>query len=643
MSIWNNSISLILVGFLLFSSASLSADTLQTPQYELELNFEPAAKQCSGRAIVQLPSSAIKDGTASFDISYSHGAGVSINRITGNSGRDLKYSIRDSNKILEVELGDQQEKLTLEYSFPVDETSLEPYGYYKWSDSPLFPEVLQADGNSFRFSDFRVSFEYPSTLSVLTTGGEGELQRQGNRIIANYAARHVAGFAIVAGEGFEVTRREEGGVPIVAFYHPKYAEKFSTVIERTIEAASWYKNTYGFFPLEQVGIIQGHPTWGGGYPLPNMFAVHLGHLNDERITWITAHELGHYYWGYTVLSEESDLAWLQLSLGIWADQLYLAERKGISMPEQWRSAGAQGSSFKRYLVALVANHNQEIGLSREEARNLDFDYGSLIRHGKAAVAVYLQSLLIGSERFLDLQRHILKEFRHRPLSEKDFTSILTEFGIENAPVFYDAWKRGDATIGLFVSRVSRKEGSDEWTIELIRTGPVPYPIEVEAISRDGRRVRHEVSADARSDKFDVEFVPVDIRIDPRGFIPMASSSHPKIQLLYILAHELAGLDEPFFVMGRAYLDRFPDEDHLRYRLARRLYELARWEESSELWSPGRAIEGRDGLLAALYSARALSKLGRESEALNQLDELKEMSEQFGVIDLWETVRNEADQ
>jgi hypothetical protein len=636
MLLWKTSTSLILVGFLFLGSAARSAETLQIPKYELDLNFEPAANRFSGRAIVQLPPSAIDDGKVNFDITYQW-PGASISRVTGSSGGDLEYRIRDSNKILEVELGTPQEKVTVEYSFYVGETSLKPYGYYKFSGSPLYPEVLQADGNFFRFSDFSISFEYPSALSVLTTGGQGELRRQENRIIAKYGADHVTGFAIVAGEDFEVTRREEGGLPVVAFYRPKYADQFLLLIERTIEAASWYKKTYGFFPLEQVGIIQGHPTWGGGYPLPNMFAVHLGHLTEERITWISAHELGHYYWGYTVLSEKRKLVWLQLSLGIWADQLYLAERKGISMSEHWRS----GRSFKRYFEALVANHNQQIGLSPQDVQNLNFDYGSLIRHGKAAVAVYLQSLLMGQERFLDLQRHLLKEFRYRPLTESDFISILTEFGSENAQAFYDAWKRGDATIGLSVSGVSPNEGSDEWTIELERTGPVPYPIEVEAVSGDGRQVRHEVKAGSSTDKFNIEFIPVDIRIDPRGLLPVVNSSHPDVQLEYALAHERVGLDEPFFIMGRALLDKYPDEDHLRYRLTRRLYELARWEESSELLRPARAIEGRDGLRAALYCTRALCRLGRQSEARDQLDELKEMSEQFGLLDLWKTARTEA--
>lgn len=111
MLIWKHSMNLILVGFLFLGSASQSAETLQTPKYELELNFEPAAKQFSGRAIVQLPPSAIIDGTASFDIAYSHWPGVSINRITGNSERDLKHHIRDKNKTLVVEFGEPQEKI----------------------------------------------------------------------------------------------------------------------------------------------------------------------------------------------------------------------------------------------------------------------------------------------------------------------------------------------------------------------------------------------------------------------------------------------------------------------------------------------------------------------------------------------------
>lgn len=56
------------------------------------------------------------------------------------------------------------------------------------------------------------------------------------------------------------------------------------------------------------------------------------------------------------------------------------------------------------------------------------------------------------------------------------------------------------------------------------------------------------------------------------------------------------------------------DDHLRYLLVRRLYRLARWEEAAALWPPTRPCESRDACLTAIYSARALARIGLEVEA-----------------------------
>ncbi|UCH84179.1 MAG: hypothetical protein JSW50_00375, partial [Candidatus Latescibacterota bacterium] len=257
-----------------------------------------------------------------------------------------------------------------------------------------------------------------------------------------------------------------------------------------------------------------------------------------------------------------------------------------------------------------------------------------------AVAVYLQSLLVGPDRFLDLQRYLLKEFHHRPLTETDFVSVLADFGSEDAGEFYDAWKKDHASISLQVSGVSPGPGDDEWTVDLKRTGSVPYPIEVEAASGDGQRVRHVVKAGAKKDEFTVGFEPVDIRIDPEGQVPMVSSSHPLMRLHYILALEWAGQTDLFLTLGRAYLNQFPDEDRLRYAMARQLCKLARWEESVALWPDDRAVGGRSDIRAALCHVRALYQVGRPAEARDKLEGLREASEQFGLLDSWERVRGE---
>ena len=627
--------------FCLFALVCFSrawADTAPNPMYELDLVFDPTAEHCAVRSIIQLPPSAIGDGTVEFDIANSKRHMVHIDRITGTAGNELDYRVRNDSRSLVVDLEEDQAEIVVEYSFRINKTPyVEKIGYYTYSGSPLYPELLQTGGAPFMFSDFRVRLEYPSTFTVLTSGGPGGTKGDRDRIVVEYVVNHSKGFAIVAGEGFELTRREDGAIPVVVFHHPNYADRFSIVIDRTVEAASWYEKTYGFFPLEQVGIIQGSPTASGGYPLPNMFAIHLGNLNEDFITWITAHELGHYYWGYTVLGEASKMGWLMLSLGIWSDQLYLAERDKISVPEQWLE---DGRWFRDYFAAIAGNDEQQIGLAKDEVRRLEFDYNSFVRHGKAAVAVYLQSLLVGPDRFLDLQRHLLKEFHHRSLRESDFVAALADFGSKDSGAFYEAWKKDHASIGLTVSSASPGPGSEEWTIDLKRTGPVPYPIEVEAASRDGQSVRHVVEAKATKDAFTVGFEPVDIRIDPEGRIPTASSSHPLMRLHYIVALEWAEQTDLFLALGRAYLDQFPDDEYLRYRMARRLCELARWEESVELWPDGRAIGGRSDLRAALCHVRALDRLGRTADARDQLERLQAASEEFGLLDSWQAVRDE---
>ncbi len=134
----------------------------------------------------------------------------------------------------------------------------------------------------------------------------------------------------------------------------------------------------------------------------------------------------------------------------------LAERSGLSLPEQWRRGRRQGDWITDYLEAVVADHEQRLGLV-EGQEELTFDYNSLVRHGKAATGLYLQSLLIGPKRFLDLQRHLLEAYRHRPLPVHEFIALLEEAGAANAPAFFEAWKRGDATIGLAVDGVEPDE------------------------------------------------------------------------------------------------------------------------------------------------------------------------------------------
>jgi hypothetical protein len=574
-----------------------------------------------------------------LDMSTGSGQSMPVESISTADDEPLKHNGPGEDGTLLVHL-DAPGPVTIDYSFALDDEAHETFGYdLIFSIEPgsyWYPDVVNPDGSRDRFHDFEVVLEYPASHAVLTTGGEGEQENDGEWVRATYRAEHVEGFALAIGEGFVVERHDEGHVPIVAFFNPDHADAFATVRDGTAEAAAWYAQTYGFFPVPVVGVIQGHPRWGGGFPLPNMFMVHLGHLRDDFLAFITAHELGHYYWGLHVLGDEERLDWLMLANGIWADQLYLAQRSGRTLEEQWRHAG-NGDWILHYLMALVANHEQQLGLTSAETGDLGFDYNSLIRHGKGATGLFLQARRAGTKQFLELQRELLREYQHRPLPVAEFVARIEHTGAKGATAFFEAWKRGDARLGMIVDEVTREDENSR--IVLRRTGNVPYPIEVEVETVQAGSLRHVVAAETQRDTIRVQGFPVDVRLDPDGVVPMWSTSHPEMRSLLVRALGRAELDGAFIPLARDHLQSVPGDDRVRYLLMQRLFELARWEEAVALWSGG-PCGSRDQCRAGIYASRAYAQLGETERAEETLESVNAGSHEAGLAHTW---RNAADE
>ena len=545
---------------------------------------------------------------------------VTVEGVTGVDGSALGHATAGGNGLLAIHApGGGQ--VTVRYTIPIDKDP-EPYGYHMFSDptgNRWYPQAMNADGTADHFSDFDVTLEFPEDFGVLTSGGYGDRSAGEGNVVARYSLRRVQDFAVVVGAGFRVTRHGDGAVPVIAFYQPDYEEMFSSVAVHTAEALEWYTGAYGFFPVPFMGVVQGHPRWGGGYPLTNMFMVHLGVLRDDFLAFITAHELGHYYWGLHVVGDREYLDWLVLANGIWADQLYLAQRSGRTLEEQWRHAG-NGDWLLDFMRAVVANLEQNLDLTKEEVAEagLRFDYNSFIRHGKGAAGVHLQARLAGTETFLALQRRILEEYRHRPLPVDAFIELLNGVAPADTRPFFDAWRRGDARIDAVVESVEPLESGSGFQVAIRRTGNVPYPIDFEVDQEDGGTVRHRLAADAGTDTVTTESRPLAVRFDPEGVIPMQSGAHPGIKSLWIRALHSQKMDGTFVPLAKLHLADHPEDDELRYRLARRLFWLGRWEEGAALWESGRNCDGRRECLAGIYAARSLGRLGRAREAIAML-------------------------
>lgn len=566
-------------------------------------------------------------------------------RITDENGRPLAVRPAPDSLGLLVRpphpAGASRLTLQVEHVQPLDSSDIAQLGYYLFgafdSQNTLYVDISGLPDSIARFKDFDVTVRYPAGWTVLTSGVEQSRVEVSGVTQVRYAAPHIEGFALALGKGFTLSTVERAGVRVVTFSPPALQDRMRLVAEEAAQAIAWYRGAYGFFPVAQIGIVPGVTRSSGGFPMSNLFMIHRGDLSPEFIRWITAHELGHYYWGLYTLDPEERLGWLVLANSIWADHLYLAQRMNVPLEVAWRS-GVQANPFLDFAIARAGNYEQRLGLHGPAEDSLAFDYNSLVRHGKAAVGVYLLAREMPADSFLALQRGILRDYRYRVLPESAFVARLQSKGVAGARTFIDAWKRGDARVGYTIESVSADSAPNAYVVKLARTGTVSTPVQVELRSKAGDAVRHTFAGSADGDSATIRLhAPIaDVRLDPDGALPMWESSNPGVKRLFIRALYDAGERDAFLDAAEPFVRDHPDSE-LSALMITRLFRVAAYDRVASMVRAQPALlacDTRASCRATILASIALARNGSADEARRVLARIKPRVSDFAAERQW---------
>ena len=435
-----------------------------------------------------------------------------------------------------------------------------------YSDVNWYPDIY-VDGSRNYLKDFYLSLDSPEKLTVMTSGRRSSKTISSVMKKEEFSAKRVRYFSLNAGWDFILDYIDTEYSTIYFFSDRRSTDKYKTAALETASAIRWFEEEYGFFPRERIAISQGNGSWSGGFPSENVFYIHQGNFTIDFLQWITSHELGHYFWGLHVLSAtEDELDALMLANGVWIDHLYLSEKYGLTLEETWNSGVSQANMMGRYIEAILANREQEVGISRKEQNKFDFDYNSKINHGKASVGLYLLSREYGIDNFLNAQRELLELFKGRPLSVELFLEYLTENGDDFPKRFYEQWTQDHATIEYAVEDLNQDtvNGKNQYSFNFVRYGTVDYPIEIKLIDQNGQ------SHDVRSKGIkEVEIISglIDskiaaIKLDPKGIVPMWNSSNPEMQKNYIKGLIGVGKVVPAEALLRWFEEEYPNDKEI---------------------------------------------------------------------------------
>jgi hypothetical protein len=300
-------------------------------------------------------------------------------------------------------------------------------------------------------------------------------------------------FGIFLSRSMKVEHREAGGVEISALFTEKGRDCALFCLAAAAEIVPFYKKWLGSYPHRSLVIIPGGTEPMGGYPYASgMVVIHgqetfdpaKGEKGNAWWTWITAHEIGHQYWGESAMSGDvaGDYteAWLMIGLGICADKEYML-RTG-------RGWDRHRGFISGYLEGVRAGYDTTLDAPPSLVKAQRYDRNNILIHGKGFAVLSALETVLGRETFDRLYRRAVREFSGRRLGWREFQRLAEAESGQGLDWFFEDWIRsGKALECRVVSKASTPaEGgfASETRVEY-GTNAIRMPVPVRAVFEDG--------------------------------------------------------------------------------------------------------------------------------------------------------------
>lgn len=401
--------------------------------------------------------------------------------------------------------------------------------------------------NSEFFSDFgkyEVELRTPERFHVVASGVKVKEWKEKGEIVRVFQQDKIHDFAWCASphhrvfeENFSM-KEPEVKTKIILFLdrdHLRHKERYFYVIKKSIE---FFSKNYGPYPYKTITVVDppSHALQAGGMEYPTLITAGSSYLLPKGFRFlelVTLHEFGHQYWYGMCANNEFEEAWLDEGINSYS------EVKGMN-----EIFGEKTSVIDISGLKLGDTDSQRLSYistpSFDPIYKKSFEFFS---SGSYSVNSYAKSalMLLTLERYLgkDVFSRIMKEYFRRwqfkhPKTE-DFIRTAEEVSGKDLRWFFNSFLFSDGTIDYKVERITTRrlkkpegkldmkfeeEGKWESEVVIIREGSISFPVNIEILFEDGKRVREFWDGKDRWKKFKY-LKPVKVKsveIDPEGIL-----------------------------------------------------------------------------------------------------------------------------
>ncbi|MDH4198073.1 MAG: M1 family aminopeptidase [Candidatus Aminicenantes bacterium] len=422
-------------------------------------------------------------------------------------------------------------------------------------------------------NSFHVKLSAPEGYAVATSGrlnpASGRYENDGV----------TTQFGLYLAKDMMSDERESAGVLITALFTEKGRACAVHCLDAAGDIIKFYRERFGFYPHRSLTIIPGQPQPMGGYPFAAaLVVIHGQETFDPQKgsrplpwwTWITAHEIGHQYWGECVMAADVRFdytdAWLMIGMGIVADKEYCLAR-GLG----WVRHRA---FLDRYLQGVRAKNDTTMEAPPSLRKQQKFDTNNIVIHGKGFAVLSALEVLLGKETFAALYGRVLQRSAWRRLGWRDLQRSAEEAAGEKLDAFFKDWIMSNkALVGRIASTTSEPAGDGFVTEVRVEFGPdsIRMPVPVEAAFEDG--TRQTMFTDRFSPVSRLRFASraklKEARLDPERRLALLADALPKTA--DELADAVAALD--WSGTGESALAIFKNPETAKITTARTFFKL----------------------------------------------------------------------
>jgi tetratricopeptide (TPR) repeat protein len=324
---------------------------------------------------------------------------------------------------------------------------------------------------------YSLKIDIPQGYAVAATG-------RLNPKTGRYETAGARTFGIFLGKDIKTESREVEGVLVTTIATAKGAKAAAICLDTACDVIKFAKAWLGFYPFPCLTIIPGGSARWGGYPVATgIVAIHGEETYKDGETnlwwkWITAHEIGHQFWGEWVLDPD-DPAWFWIAMGITLDTEYLTTQK--------IDAERRAKWMGNYLDGVRSYYDMTVDITPAQVEKIQYDRNNTVIHSKCPSMIFALDGLLGRPMFEKIYKRCLTEYGGRRLGWRDFERVCEQETAQSLAWFFDQWVRSNAYLCYKIEAAeSRPEGAGYvTTVTVRRLGTMKMPIPVRAVFEDG--------------------------------------------------------------------------------------------------------------------------------------------------------------